>query len=331
MRSDFVEWLTKVLGCSLGAVVGAVAVGPLATLQESMAQLGEELFVTPKAKVLAEPLDFKALGTAPNDDLDPFVANATVTRSSTGGWVVEAASSDAWTSGVAFSGVHGNVFQVSVRLAAGSNTMLGIAPAAQVRGDRLAEQLLHTRLGFYLRTQGYHLYAEDGTSARPSGLPLNNSSTGALVSMRFVGLPVPSLAYSVDGGAWVEVSFNSGIPAGITFCPVLLLCDQSSCVVEDCEMDGKSAIRKGAIVNPVAKFLICNDLKICESSSLKAFQLVQKLGTGMTDLEVVAITVTVTHLQRMLGRAIAGEHDVLQYTFGADDSPEGSEHSFLML
>eukprot|EP00747_Dinoflagellata_sp_TGD_P056840 gnl/TRDRNA2_/TRDRNA2_150317_c0_seq1.p1 gnl/TRDRNA2_/TRDRNA2_150317_c0~~gnl/TRDRNA2_/TRDRNA2_150317_c0_seq1.p1 ORF type:complete len:163 (+),score=22.26 gnl/TRDRNA2_/TRDRNA2_150317_c0_seq1:44-490(+) len=147
--------------------------------------------------------------------------------------------------------------------------------------------------------------------------------------MKFTSGASPSLLYSIAGSPYQNVSFHQPIPANSKFCPVILFYQQG--LSFEVEIKGDKTSQDKAIVHPVAKFLISNNLEVCESSSLRAIQVMQKHRVEMTGIEVVSVTILPEHLQKILACAFMGGTDVLQYTFGDSSStPEGSELSFVM-
>ena len=121
-------------------------------------------------------------------------------------------------------------------------------------------------------------------------------------------------------------------PGIVDYCPVVLVAQPNmSVTITKCEAVDAPARQKSSF-HPVAKFLISNELKVYEASSMKAVQLLQQQqGADLTGLDVTQVTITADHVKRMLARAFMGVGDVLQYTFGdtAPASTESSERSFV--
>ncbi|CAD7969951.1 unnamed protein product [Amoebophrya sp. A120] len=69
---------------------------------------------------------------------------------------------------------------------------------------------------------------------------------------------------------------------------------------------------------PLSKFLVANDLTICECGSMRTLELFQKFGVkSVEELQCETVAITEKVLTRLLERALSGNEDVLQYAFAA--------------
>jgi len=169
--------------------------------------------------------------------------------------------------------------------------------------DTLVTQTLSTQGGFYNKSNCVHAYVSTNTMGRmyynntyvaanscSGGNPLPSLQPGEKYSMRYSkadGRPKIEFG-SASGGSWKELVIPGfQIPAGDHLPVVHLQWGKSLSVdVKFCD-DEKTAPHK-PIFHPVARFLIANDLEICESSSLKALEIMQKYHVDNTkDLKVV--------------------------------------------
>lgn len=338
--SDFANLLLGLLQQPLGSVAGVAGSGCLWKLQESMSQLRAPIFNVKKDSAFPNKIDLTAMAALHQDlpslPTPPKIekGNTVVTGESPGPWHVTANGNN-WSSGAAFTGLADTneaSFNITVQLpATGVPYMLGIAPESHVVG-RLAETQLYSKLGYYIAPHGViNLFSQCGDAQAFSALQGVQPVPGERLMMRFVGGTSPSLEFSVHKGQWMKANFKQQIPSNVRFCPVLLIANPGQSVtVENIEVPSSLAFK--AYLHPMAKFLITNSLEVCESSSLKAIQLLQQQEGNLMGLQVEALTVTPDHLRRMLSRSFLGHQDILQHTFGTEEgiASEGSEHSFVM-
>lgn len=340
--ADLAAALVEALRAPLGAVAAAAGgAGPVARLQETTEALREELFLSGKEATVASTWDLEAhfpakgrgrQASAPDSHLLPPTLGGMIASSEAeeGVWSLTATAGE-WASGAAFPCFDGDSFEVWVRQApASSPMMLGVAPRAQATPSRLAEQNLHTRCGFYgLHIAGapqLQLYGEDGTSHKGLGLSLPGG--GSAFGLRFLGGARPALAFSADGETWLDAKFNSPIPSGVPMCPVVLLSGAgSACILDVRKLHSNRPAPAAVSLHPMVKFIITNDLQICESSSLRTVQLLKEHGSDMSTVEVQPAAVTPNCLRRLLAKALAGEREVLSATFAEVIAEEGGEVS----
>merc|ERR1712079_137841 len=109
-------------------------------------------------------------------------------------------------------------------------------------------------------------------------------------------------------------------------CPVIL--STHPLAVDKCFAIDKAtlipAVQPAIAFDVNSRFLIGNDLRIRESSSLKALKFLREQTIDLSGTEVEATRITAVHIRRILVGAFLGKADVLHFAFYENGSSDTS-------
>eukprot|EP00929_Paragymnodinium_shiwhaense_P002468 TRINITY_DN102728_c0_g1_i1.p1 TRINITY_DN102728_c0_g1~~TRINITY_DN102728_c0_g1_i1.p1 ORF type:complete len:441 (-),score=116.70 TRINITY_DN102728_c0_g1_i1:143-1465(-) len=357
--SELVDILVRVLQQPLGAVVGCVAKDDaktsLSQLQGSIAALRDPLFTDgkkDKQKYVAKPLKIDAMlmcnGHGPESrdvsGLPLHGHDVQVSKTSETGFAIQS-SQGTW---------HGSVFKNADADATETNSsfemtwkhdnnangyFVGFVP-----DEELLSQKVQTHGGFYHVGCGVHIHIQGN---RMANVYYQSTYTAVSASHFSPGMPffqslVPGREYTLrvcsgvgkqakidlrEAGCekWYELKLHWNAPA-VKFVPSIHVCSTRLEISKVVFEQSQAGLKP--ILHQVARFLIANDLEVCESSSLKAVQIMQKYEVhSAKDLQVRTIAFGARELRRLIGRALCGEADVLQYALkdALADASDGAE------
>lgn len=321
--SDFVDTLARVLQQPLGAVVGCVGGGrgagdkrALSTLQDSVAGLRDPIFAEGKKckqKNVVKPMDVAGVLDGAGDDGDRQDAgtesvvsqicpcgNACVLRADTTG------DGDLFNVSGGCTSYHRPVAFRSSKEAEDSSfeiTWTHIHQANYFVGIMVDNgPSLHGTLGthVYAKNNGVHFHINSnkvtqmyylGTYTNGNGVSPNTLQAGQQYSLRYSNTNgQPKIEFGPTNGiSWpISIPDNNWFVHSAKYVPVMHLSGNlafSSVKVKFGTNEEPTA--PAPIFHPVARFLISNDLEICESSSLKALEIMQKYDVDKAkDLKV---------------------------------------------
>lgn len=327
-RSQFVDALMAITGAPLGAVAGALAAeDPPETVQTwpgkdlcaSMSNLRSELFLSPMAEALWNPMDLEILST------DKALAETTklsvkmshqVMHEEKAESIKLTSKGQAWNANVLldFEGKQDFELMLTTQGPASSSLFLGIATA----DVNLAAPNLYTTAGYfmYLQYSGTCcLHGKDGTQGKSMGL----TPKGCLKMRLSDGGSNPVLQYAFGDSSYVTATFNQAIPPNQSYCPVVLLSEVNQTATVECKcsrMESSPPIK--AVMNPTVKFLVSNRLQVQENSSAAAIELIaQRNGESLAGLRTQSVPVTASVWRRLIAGALLGRDDILDFAFPA--------------
>eukprot|EP00392_Amoebophrya_sp_AT5.2_P002237 g2242.t1 len=331
--SDFADFLTATLQQPLGAIVGLdTDASSFGNLSKSVNKMRGSLFLEKPEASKVKPIDLKKVvdgrGCQSAGPLDVLQGNCTVANKQVGADGKSASVTVQQCSGnfqgIAFAAVEeGFEMCITYPYSQSYGFMMGFFPASEAAATLITQDNQYTK-GFFLYAQpsGWRRYSpSDNAQMTPdsfSGAIPNNRAFRIRVTKSNGGDSRRMEADFQNNGTWQQIPFSSTIPDGDLF-PAMLFHANSTHNAHITLTRQPDVIKP--VFQPYCKFLVANDLAMCESTSLKALEILQKNGIGNVEsLKVETVAVTETMVKRLLGRAMCGEKDVLQFAFGGEGS-----------
>ncbi|CAD7949290.1 unnamed protein product [Amoebophrya sp. A120] len=333
--SDFADFLTGTLKAPLGSLVGlsSAGCGVFGNLQSSVNRVRAPLFLGKKEQDTAvKPLDLQAIAEGKSQTWlatelavvgnSRYVSQRSVVNGEEFKCTVGQVPGS-WQ-GVAFSKVDQFELSMDYQYWQSYNVMMGFFPSDSADVGTLVQNggsPFSQGFFLYLTPGGLYLHSKNGDNGTPFHLQNGQTFPGAasrVVRMRYGksnGNGRKQLEFDFfSSGQWETASFTGQLPSEEVFPALLFYSNVNHNAQVMIKPYSGAAVPK--VFHSLTKFLVANDLTLCESTSLKALEILRKFGVGNADeLEIESVTITEDVLRRLLGRAISGHQDVLQFAF----------------
>ncbi|CAD7924939.1 unnamed protein product [Amoebophrya sp. A25] len=336
--NDFADMLANTLKASLGSIASLSDAGGFGTLAKSISELRDPVFLegnSSNAKKVTSLDISEAFSDAVDCSQMQVHRNSSCTVSNEwkrGGQMgcTFTNSSSSYYYGICFDEVAD--FELSVTVSQNVNMMLGFFPVPALLAKNLVKEPSKQHSGFFVQPKDggnvtvYSPQANSGSySSQSKGTSVfchnengNEYELRIRVSTKGSGSGMRIFEVSKTAGTdWTQLAFSQNLPTSDKkISPAVLFCGSGQ-FLNVTLTPKKPSLLQDPVFHPYCKFLISNSLATCESSSLKAFEILRQCGAKDADsVQVTTVTVTKEILCRLIARAMLGKSDVLEYAFG---------------